>query len=194
MKLAVSTTDSSPTESLNRRRLQHIQTYRKHPECAMIQDGARTVQTRYAPGDPLHSEVELGLGYGMKVPVGVHRALGGLHDFPNPGDILCSALAACADSTLRQIAGQLGVEITKLTITVAGDVDLRGTLCVSRETPVGFQQMNVRVDLELAPGTMPKLEAKLLAAAEHCCVVLQTLRNGVPVTVELNDTDSRGQS
>ncbi|MBW2190128.1 MAG: OsmC family peroxiredoxin [Deltaproteobacteria bacterium] len=194
MKLAVSTTDSSPTESLNRRRLQHIQTYRKHPECAMIQDGARTVQTRYAPGDPLHSEVELGLGYGMKVPVGVHRALGGLHDFPNPGDILCSALAACADSTLRQIAGQLDVEITKLTITVAGDVDLRGTLCVSRETPVGFQQMNVRVDLELAPGTMPKLEAKLLAAAEHCCVVLQTLRNGVPVTVELNDTDSRGQS
>ena len=160
----------------------------------MIQDGARTVQTRYAPTDPLHSEVELGLGYGMKVPVGVHRALGGLHDFPNPGDILCSALAACADSTLRQIAGQLGVEITKLTITVAGDVDLRGTLCVSRETPVGFQQMNVRVDLELAPGTMPKLEAKLLAAAEHCCVVLQTLRNGVPVTVELNDADSRGQS
>ena len=158
MQPVVSTTDSNPTQSLNRRRLQRIQTYRKHPECAMIQDGARTVQTRYAPSDPLHSEVELGLGYGVKVPVGVHRALGGLHDFPNPGDILCSALAACADSTLRQIAGQLDVEITKLTVTVAGDVDVRGTLCVSRETQVGFQKMNVRVDLELAPGTMPKLD------------------------------------
>jgi uncharacterized OsmC-like protein len=194
MKPAVSTTDSDPTESLNRRRLERIQTYRKHPECALIRDGARTVQARYAPSDPLHSEVELGLGYGVKVPVGVHRALGGLHDFPNPGDILCSALAACADSTLRQIAGQLDVEITKLTVTVAGEVDVRGTLCVSREAPVAFQQMNVRVDLELAPGTMPKLEAKLLAAAEHCCVVLQTLRNGVPVTVQLNDADSRRQS
>jgi len=194
MQPVVSTTDSNPTESLNRQRLRRIQTYRKHPECAMIQDGARTGQARYAPSDPLHSEVELGLGYGVKVPVGVHRALGGLHDFPNPGDILCSALAVCADSTLRQIAGQLDVEITKLTVTVAGDVDVRGTLCVSRETPVGFQQMNVRVDLELAPGTMPKLEAKLLAAAEHCCVVLQTLRNGVPVTIELNDADSRGRS
>ena len=194
MDLAVSTTDPNPTESLNRRRLQRIQTYRKHPECAMIQDGARTGQTRYAPSDPLHSEVELGLGYGVKVPIGVHRALGGLHDFPNPGDILCSALAACADSTLRQIAGQLDVEITKLSVTVAGDVDLRGTLCVSRETPVGFQQMTVRVDLEVAPGTVPKLEAKLLAAAEHCCVVLQTLRNGVPVTIELNNADSGGQS
>ncbi|MGB5546591.1 MAG: OsmC family protein [Polyangiales bacterium] len=186
MKAAVSTPEPNPTVSLNRRRLERIQTYRKHPECALIQDGARTVQTRYAPSDPLHSEVELGLGYGVKVPVGVHRALGGLHDFPNPGDILCSALAACADSTLRQIAGQLDVEITKLTVTVAGDIDVRGTLCVSKETPVGFQQMSVRVDLELAPGTMPKLEAKLLAAAEHCCVVLRTLRNGVPVTIELN--------
>lgn len=193
MKLAVSTTDSDPTESLNRRRLERIQSYRKHPECAMIQDGARTRQARYAPGDPLHSEVELGLGYGMKVPVGVHRALGGLHDFPNPGDILCSALAACADSTLRQIAGQLDVEITKLVVTVAGDVDVRGTLCVSKETPVGFQQMNVRVDLELAPGTRPKLKAKLVAAAEHCCVVLQTLRSGLPVTVELNEPDSRAE-
>ncbi|TFH27268.1 MAG: OsmC family peroxiredoxin [Myxococcales bacterium] len=132
----------------------------------------------------------MGLGYGVKVPVGVHRGLGGLHDFPNPGDILCSALAACADSSLRQIAGQLDIEITKLTVSVAGDIDLRGTLCVSKETPVGFQQMSVRVDLELAPGTMPKLEAKLLAAAEHCCVVLQTLRNGVPVTIELSDASA----
>jgi uncharacterized OsmC-like protein len=193
MKPAGSTTDSNPTESLNRCRLERIRTYRKHPECAMIQDGARTVQARYAPSDPLHTEVELGLGYGVKVPVGVHRALGGLHDFPNPGDILCSALAACVDSTLRQIAGQLDVEITKLTVTVAGDVDVRGTLCVSKEVPVAFQRMNVRVDLELAPGTIPKLEAKLLAAAEHCCVVLQTLRNGVPVTVELNNADARSQ-
>jgi hypothetical protein len=40
---------------------------------------------------------------------------------------------------------------------------------------------------------MPKLEAKLVAAAEHCCVVLQTLRNGVPATVELNNANARPQ-
>jgi len=81
-----------------------------------------------------------------------------------------------------------------IAIAAATGRGVRGTLCVSRETPVGFQQMTVRVDLELAPGTVPKLEAKLLAAAEHCCVVLQTLRNGVPVTIELNNTDSGEQS
>jgi uncharacterized OsmC-like protein len=30
------------------------------------------------------------------------------------------------------------------------------------------------------------MKDKLLAAAEHCCVVLRTLREGVPVTIELD--------
>jgi len=57
----------------------------------------------------------------------------------------------------------------------------------------GGRLRSAALDLELAPGTMPKLEAKLAAAAEHCCVVLQTLRNGVPVTVELNNANARPQ-
>jgi uncharacterized OsmC-like protein len=174
---------------MNRRRGALIRTYRKHPERAMIQDGARTAQTRYAPSDPLHSEVEIGLVYGVKEAVGVHRGLGGLHDFPNPGDMLCAALAVCTDSTIRQIAGQLHVEIRTLEVSVAGEIDLRGTLCVSREVPVGFQHMGVSVRLELGPDTPPRMKAKLFAAAEHCCVVLQTLREGVPVTLELSTGD-----
>ncbi len=183
---------SSPGELMNQRRGGLIRTYRKDPERALIQDGARTSQTRYAPGDPLHSEVEVGLGYGgAKAPVGVHRALGGLHDFPNPGDMLCAALAVCTDSTIRQIAGQLRVEIRTLEVSVAGDIDIRGTLCVSQEVPVGFQHMTVSVRLELGPDTQPRMKDKLLAAAEHCCVVLQTLRQGVPVTIDLTaDADA----
>lgn len=186
MTFAPAIESSSPGELMNQRRSALIRTYRKEPELAMIQDGARTTQTRYAPSDPLHGEVEIGLGYGVKTPVGVHRGLGGLHDFPNPGDILCSALAACADSTIRQIAGQLDVEILALEVTVAGGIDLRGTLCVTQEVPVGFQHMRVSVRLELGPDTQPRMKDKLLAAAEHCCVVLRTLREGVPVTIELD--------
>lgn len=178
---------SNPGELMNQRRGGLIRAYRKEPERAMIQDKARTAQTRYAPGDPLHSEVEIGLGYGgATAQVGVHRALGGLHDFPNPGDMLCAALAVCTDSTIRQIAGQLRVEIRTLEVSVVGDIDVRGTLCVSQEVPVGFQQMTVSVRLELGQDTPPRMKAKLLAAAEHCCVVLQTLREGVPVTIELS--------
>jgi len=180
------TPEPTAIELINRQRAKKIRTYREHPEAAKVVDGARTHQTRHAPNDPFHSELEVGLGYeGMNLSVGVHRALGGLHDLPNPGDILCAALAVCADSTLRQIAGQLKVDIEKLSVTVKGDVDVRGTLCVSTDVPVGFQQMRVFVDLELAADTPPKKREKLVAATEYCCVVLQTLRNGVPVSMEL---------
>jgi uncharacterized OsmC-like protein len=46
---------------------------------------------------------------------------------------------------------------------------------------VGFQRMRCRVDMQAAPGTDPKTMEKLRAAAEHSCVVLQTLRSGVTV-------------
>lgn len=178
-------TESTAIELINRQRAKKIRTYREHPEAAKIVDGARTHQTRHAPNDPFHSELEVGLGYnGANVSVGVHRALGGLHDLPNPGDILCAALAACADSTLRQIAGQLGIDIERLSVTVKGDVDVRGTLCVSTEVPVGFERMTIVVDMEVAPSTPPQHKKKLLASTEYCCVVLQTLRNGVPISLD----------
>ena len=192
MSTAAATEIDDPIQFLNSRRATVIRTYRKHPGEAMIEDGARTHMDRYAPDDPLHTELEVGLGYGVRMPVGVHRAVGGVHDFPNPGDILCSALAACADSTIRQIAGQLQVRIERLSVTVKGDVDVRGALCVSMDVPVGFQQMRVTVDLELEPNTPPRLRAKLLQAAEYCCVVLQTLRNGVPVSMKLVQSPADG--
>ena len=41
--------------------------------------------------------------------------------------------------------------------------------------------MNVDIDLEPVEGTDPDKVDRLLMAAEYCCVVLQTLRNGVPI-------------
>lgn len=56
-----------------------------------------SVQERQKPLHPMPTS-------GVRVPVGVHRAVGGLHDAPTPGDLLCAALAACQDSTFRMIA------------------------------------------------------------------------------------------
>ena len=113
---------------------------------------------------------------------GVHAAVGGPHDAPTPGDLLCAALAACLDSTLRMVANLLGVELESLQVTVTGDVDVRGTLVVDREVPVGFQAMRCQVALRPRAGTDPALAARLEAAAEHSYVVLQTLRR--PPTIE----------
>jgi uncharacterized OsmC-like protein len=115
-------------------------------------------------------------GCGATIPVGVHSALGGVHDAPTPGDILCAALAACQDSSVRMVANLLGVQLEFLEVSVSGDVDVRGTMMIDRTVPIGFQAMRCNVQMRVKAGTDPRLVAKLEAAAEQSCVVLQTLR------------------
>ncbi len=165
--------------------------YQESPEAAQVTDRAKT--TGYDLADPWHGEVDPGSeDHGETWSFGVHRAVGGLHDAPVPGDILCAALATCLDSTLRMIADRLGVALEALEVEVNADVDVRGTLTVRRDVPVGFQYMQCHVHIEPAEGTDPKLIRKLLKGAEYSCVNLRTLRNGVPVdtTIDIDGNEA----
>jgi uncharacterized OsmC-like protein len=157
--------------------------YRSVPEEAHIRDGARTID---APSDPFHGAVALGEGLGAPWRFGIHRAVGGYHDLPNPGDMLCAALAGCLDSTIRMIADRLEIRIELLEVAVSASVDVRGTLLVDRTVPVGFQEIDCRVQLKSAGDADPAKLEVLLEAAEHSCVVLRTLRHGVSVQTRVN--------
>jgi uncharacterized OsmC-like protein len=171
-------------ETVRQRQRPLRQKYVDSPAAAMITDRSRTeggVET-----DPFHGHVVPGSqDYGIRWPFGIHYAVGGYHDGPNPGDLLCAALATCLDSTLRIIAERLGVRLTKLVVDVTANVDVRGTLALDPAVPVGFQQVRCAVQLQAATGTETSLVQKLMAAAEHSCVNLQTLRLGVPVETSL---------
>ncbi len=158
--------------------------YRIAPKEAWIIDSARTAQN--GSEDPFHSTVEAGEEYGAPWRVGIHRAVGGYHDLPNPGDILCAALASCLHSTLRIIADRLEIPITSLEVSARAELDVRGTLLVDRNVPVGFQQIKCHVHLEPAANVPAEKVKMLLAAAEYSCVVLQTLRSGVRVQTQTN--------
>jgi uncharacterized OsmC-like protein len=153
--------------------------YKTSPETARVID---CVLTKGADAsDPFHSAVEPMPGSGATLPVGVHRALGGMHDAPTPGDILCAALAACLDSAVRMVANFLGVELEFLEVKVTADVDVRGAMAVDQKVPVGFQSMRCNVSLRAKDGTKPEHLETLRMGAEHCCIVLQTLRSPPPV-------------
>ncbi len=159
--------------------------YRDTPEAARITD--RAVTTGADLSDPWHGTVQPGSeDHGETWSFGMHRAVGGFHDAPNPGDILCAALATCLDSTIRLIADRLNVTLERLDVEVTADVDVRGTLVVRRDVPVGFQSMQCHVDIKPANGTDPALIQKLLKGAEYSCVNLQTLRNGVSVATSVD--------
>jgi uncharacterized OsmC-like protein len=65
---------------------------------------------------------------------------------------------------------------------VDGDLDLRGTLGVSREAPVGFERIRLRFEID-APGATPDQLADLVTKSERYCTVLQTLQNPPEITI-----------
>ena len=158
--------------------------YEDHPEEAAITDWARTRGGSVA--DPFHGAVQVGSAEYGAWRFGIHRAVGGFHDMPNPGDILAAALASCLDSTIRVIANRIGVKLESLEVEVHAQADVRGTLLVDREVPVGFHNMRCAVRMNPAEGTEPDILKQLLSAAEHCCVVMRTLKSGVSIETDLS--------
>jgi hypothetical protein len=91
------------------------------------------------------------------------------------------------------VANILGITLESLEVEVTGDVDVRGTLAMNAEVPVGFRAIRCAVRLKAREGTEPRLLEKLRIASERSCVVQQTLLH--PPRVETTfDIDSAGDA
>ena len=106
-----------------------------------------------------------------------HPGVGGPGGAACSGDLLLGALAACAQLTCQMVAANMGLELS-VSVTVEGDLDLRGTLGTP-DVPVGFEAIRLRFDVRGAVD--PERLAKLQDRTERYCVVLQTL-NSPPST------------
>jgi uncharacterized OsmC-like protein len=103
-----------------------------------------------------------------------HTGVGGTGTAACSGDLLLGALAACAQITCQMVATSMGIPTQRIEVTVDGDLDLRGTLGISKDVPVGFQRIQIRFDV-VAPGATPEQLRGLREKAEQYCVVMQTL-------------------
>jgi uncharacterized OsmC-like protein len=148
--------------------------YRDQPESALI-----TLRAHGHVGEDLTCKLETGKAL---VAAGLHPGTGGNGLHACSGDMLLEALVACAGVTLNAVATALDIKLRDATIYAEGDLDFRGTLGLSKETPVGFQQIRLRFNLD-ADATDEQL-ATLLKLTERYCVVYQTLTHppGVIVT------------
>ncbi len=113
------------------------------------------------------------------VDAGLHPASGGSGLQACSGDMLLEALAACAGVTLRAVATALEIPIRGGTVHAEGDLDFRGTLGVSKDVPVGFREIRLRIDLD--SDASQEQRNTLLKLTERYCVVLQTIRAATPV-------------
>ncbi len=169
------------TSIIKERQQPLIANYIENPEAAWITDMA--IIEGKDLSDPLHTSVAINEELKVDFPIGVHRAVGGHHDFPNSGDLLCAALASCFDTALRMIANRLHITLIKTRVIATANVDVRGTLMVDKEVPVGFQSMGLEIEITVFNSVPTELAEKLIKATERSCIVLQTLQRGTPVNV-----------
>jgi uncharacterized OsmC-like protein len=83
--------------------------------------------------------------------------------------------------TLNAVATALGIELRDASLQAEGDLDFRGTLGVSKEAPVGFQDIRLRFTLDT--DASEEQLATLLRLTERYCVVYQTLAHPPALTV-----------
>jgi uncharacterized OsmC-like protein len=150
------------------------QRYRDAPAAALV-----TLSATATLDDEITCTVQTGRALAT---AGLHPATGGDGLSLCSGDMLLEALVACAGVTLRAVATAIEVPVLAGTITAEGALDVRGTLAVDRDAPVGFASIALRFDLD-APGADDEQLATLIKLTERYCVVLQTLRGGPQVGV-----------
>ena len=141
--------------------------YRSEPGSSRITLRARGSQTDV----PVSCSVDLGRAV---YEAQAHAGVGGPGTAACSGDLLLGALAACAQVTCQMVAEAMGIETERIEVEVEGDLDLAGTLGVSREVPVGFERIRIRFDV-VAPGATQEQLEDLRKKTERYCVVYQTL-------------------
>lgn len=143
--------------------------YRRDPDSSRITLTAHGSQT----DAPIACSVDLGREI---YKAQAHKGVGGAGTGACSGDLLLGALAACAQITCQMVAAAMGIATEAIDVTVEGDLDLQGTLGISKEAPVGFQSIRVIFDVH-APQATPEQLSTLQAKTEQYCVVMQTLQH-----------------
>jgi uncharacterized OsmC-like protein len=112
-----------------------------------------------------------------------HSGVGGAGTGACSGDLLLGALAACAQVTCQMVATAMGIAYNSISVDIEGDLDLAGTLGISKEVPVGFENIRLKFNID-APSASAEQLKNLQDKTEQYCVVMQTLKN--PPNIEVN--------
>lgn len=143
--------------------------YRENGDDAKI-----TLTSSASIGDvPVKCSVQVG---NQTHPSEAHTGVGGPGTAPCSGDLLLGSLAACAQITCQMVAGAMGISLNDVRASVEGDLDLRGTLAIDPDIPVGFSAIRLALEIDAPDATEEQLDS-LAEKTEQYCVVMQTLQS-----------------
>jgi uncharacterized OsmC-like protein len=103
---------------------------------------------------------------------------------PTAVEYLLGALLACLTHGLANIAAARGIELTEVTSSVEGDIDLNGVLGLSDTVRNGYEQIRVRFNVK---GNAPDEKLRQLVEQSRArSAVYDVLTNGVPIDIQVS--------
>ena len=107
----------------------------------------------------------------------------GADNGPTPVEYLLHALAACLTAGLANIAAARGINLTEVSSTVEGDIDLLGIFGLSDEVRNGYEQIKVSFKLR---GDDPEKLRQVVEQSRQRSAVFDVITNGVPVSIDVD--------
>jgi uncharacterized OsmC-like protein len=102
---------------------------------------------------------------------------------PTPVEYVLHALAACLTAGIANIAAARGINLTEVTSTVEGDIDLLGILGLDESVRNGYSQIRVHITVE--GDASPEQLAELVEQSRRRSAVFDVLSNGTDVQVDV---------
>jgi putative redox protein len=135
------------------------------------------------------SESQLTTGFRSEVKLRQHAltvdepaGIGGSDSGPTPVELVLAALGTCQEITYRAFATALGIPLEGVAVIVEGDIDFRGFFAIDETVRPGFGALRVKVNLQSTASATDR--ARLIAAVNRHCPVLDMLTRPVPVSFE----------
>ena len=101
----------------------------------------------------------------------------------NPVEYLLVALSGCLTTSMIAHASARGIEIKGVESRYEGDIDLRGSLGISEDIPVGYQ--TIRVLFKIDANVSREQKEELVRMAQKYSPVFNTITKSAPVSVQL---------
>ncbi|NLI34626.1 MAG: OsmC family protein [Deltaproteobacteria bacterium] len=102
---------------------------------------------------------------------------------PNPVEYLLTALAGCLTSSLVYHAAARGIEVRGIESRLEGNLDLRGFLGLSKDVPVGYEE--IRVFFKIDADITEQEKQELIESARKYYPVFNTVSSPTKVTIQL---------
>ncbi len=126
---------------------------------------------------------ELNRNGGFTFPADHPPVLTGSDHGPTPVEFLLHALAACLTAGLANIAAARGVQLTSVSSTVTGDIDLLGIFGLDRDVRNGYS--GIKIAFTIDGNATPEELAGLVERSRQRSAVYDMLTNGTIVDIEV---------